>query len=787
MRKADKYVLFFSEVNKKDGALVGGKNSSLGEMYNQLNRAGIRVPDGFAVTAKAYYDFIQEGGIKNKIAQILRGLDTTNVADLQQRGKLVRELILSTDFSEKLKSEICLAYQKLSKKNKSLALSVAVRSSATAEDLPIASFAGQLESYLNVRGEKNILDTVRECFASLFTDRAISYRQDQKFPLWRVAISVGVQRMVRSDKAGSGVMFTLEPESGFKDLVVINASWGLGENVVKGRVTPDEYYVYKKTIKQYKPIIKKQIGRKEQTLIYSNNSKDPTKNIITPKTNREKFVLDDKEILLLARWGSAIETHYKRPMDIEWAKDGIDKKLYIVQARPETIHGVEKVLNFETYSLLNKSNVILSGVSVGSKIAAGRVHVISSEKEIKKFKDGDVLVARATDPSWEPIMKKAAAIVTDTGGRTCHAAIVSRELGVPCVVGTKEATQVLKNGQEVTVDCAAGVEGVVYNKILKIKKKKINLKNLKLPQDVDIMMNVGNPDIAFESSFLPHRGVGLARLEFIISNYIKVHPLALINYTSLSGGIKEKVAEATVGYPDKKQFFIDKLAEGIAQIAGAFAPYEVIVRFSDFKSNEYRALIGGSLYEPEEANPMIGWRGASRYYDPKYRDAFILELRAIKKVINEFGLNNVSVMIPFCRTVEEAKEVLRLISNAGLKRSKTFRVFLMCELPVNIILAKEFLSLVDGYSIGSNDLTQLTLGVDRDSSLVSHVYNEFNPAVINSIKSVIETARKMRKKIGFCGQAPSDFPEFARFLVKNKISSISLTPDSIINILNNLK
>ena len=593
--------------------------------------------------------------------------------------------------------------------------------------------------------------------------------------------------MVRSDKAGAGVMFTIEPESGFRDLVVIDAGWGLGENVVKGNVSPDEYYVYKNKIDKYKPIIKKQIGSKERTMVYKNSKDKPTKNLITSKTNRDKFVLNNNEILQLARWGSKIELHFKTPMDIEWAKDGLDNKLYIVQARPETVHAPQKNLVIENYSLLNKSKVILRGVSVGNKIASGKVRIIKSTKQIGLFKEGEVLVSRSTDPAWEPIMKKAAAIITDTGGRTCHAAIVSRELGVPCVVGAKEATTLLKNGQEVTVDCAAGIEASVYDRVLKIQKKKINLKNVKLPRNVDIMMNVGNPDVAFRSAFLPNMGVGLARQEFVISNYIKIHPLALINYPNLPSVLKRKIKEASAGYPDKKSFFVEKLAEGVGQIAGAFYPNEVIVRFSDFKSNEYRALIGGDLYEPEESNPMIGWRGASRYYDPKFKPAFLLELKAIKRVINEFGLDNVSVMIPFCRTVKEAKAVLKIMKQAGLKRSKKFKVYLMCELPVNIIEAESFLKLVDGYSIGSNDLTQLTLGVDRDSDLVSHVYDEFNPAVLTSIKNVISDARRMGKKIGFCGQAPSDFPAFAKFLVKNKISSISLTPDSILNTLRHLK
>ncbi len=788
MTKKNKYILFFREINKTDIGLVGGKNASLGEMYSNLGKRGILVPDGFAITAKAYFDFIGEAKIKNKIAKILKGLDVQNVRELALRSSEVRELIIQAEFSEKLQTQIISAYNILSKKYKAGNLDVAVRSSATAEDLPIASFAGQLESYLNISGEKELLLTIKKCFASLFTNRAVSYRYDKKFPLWKVGISVGVQKMVRSDKAGAGVMFTLETESGFKDLVMINAGFGLGENVVKGRIMPDEYFVFKKTlVGKFKPIIRKEIGKKEWKLIYSFNKQKSTKNLLTPKAERQKFVLSDSEILQLAKWGVEIEKYFNKPMDIEWAKDGNDKKIYIVQARPETVHSQKNQNIFEEYTLLAKSKVILKGLSVGNKIGSGQVRIVKNPAELSRFKQGEILVAKITDPAWEPIMKAAGAIITDSGGRTCHAAIISREMGVPCVVGTKQATSILKNGQKITVDCSEGTDGTIYQGELKINKKKINLSKVSLPKKVKIMMNIGNPDIAFASSFLPNSGVGLAREEFIISNYVGIHPLALLDYCRLPLKLKKQIEELTPNYKDKSQYYIDRLSQGVGQIAAAFYPKEVIVRFSDFKTNEYRSLVGGNLYEPKEANPMIGWRGASRYYDPKFKKAFIMEIEAIKKAREVFGLDNINVMIPFCRSVEEAKKVMAILKQNGLKRSKKLKVYLMCELPVNVLNAESFLPLVDGYSIGSNDLTQLTLGVDRDSELVSHIYNELNPAVLKSLAQVISTCRRMKKKVGICGQAPSDFPEFARFLVKNKIDSMSLTPDSVIKTIKKIK
>src|SRR6056297_16119 len=787
MLKKDKYILFFSEISQKDLDLVGGKNAALGQMVKSLSKKRIRVPKGFAVNSKTYYDFIEQGGIKKQISDILKKLDTSDTADLQKRGRQVRSLIMKTEFSEKLQNEITVAYKKLAKKYQSKNLSVAVRSSATAEDLPMASFAGQLESFLNIKGREELLKTVKKCFASLFTNRAISYRQDKGFSLWQVAISVGVQKMVRSDKAGAGVMFTLEPESGFPDLVVINAGWGLGENLVKGNISPDEFYVYKNKLKNFKPIIKKSLGGKKLTMIYDSLNNKATKNIKTSLKKKNSFTLSDKEILDLAKWGVEIEKHFKKPMDIEWAKDGKDGKLYIVQARPETVHSPKKRKTINKYYLAEKTEIILTGTAVGSKVSAGKVKIIKSVNQIKKFKKGEILVAEMTDPSWEPIMKKAAGIITEKGGRTCHAAIVSRELGVPCLVGTEKAMEVLKNNQKITIDCSQGAKGSVYQGALNIKKSKIDLKKIKLPKSPDIMMNMGNPEVAFKYSVMPNRGVGLARQEFIISNYIGIHPLALIEYKKLATKTQKKIDKKTSGYKLKSDFYIDKLAEGIGQIAAAFYPKPVIVRFSDFKTGEYKNLIAGKIYEPEESNPMIGWRGASRYYDDKFKPAFTLELEAIKKVKKNFGLDNLQVMIPFCRSVEEARKVLKIIKQNGLKRSKKFKIYLMCELPVNVWQAEEFLKLVDGYSIGSNDLTQLTLGVDRDSELVSHIYDEFNSAVKKSIAKVIQIAKKMNKKVGFCGQAPSDFPEFAEFLAKKNISGISVTPDSVISVIKHLQ
>ena len=790
-----KFIKKFSEINIKDVPLVGGKNASLGEMIKYLAPKGVNIPDGFAITAEAYFYFLGKTGLKEKIKKILSNLDISNIKNLQQKGKAVRNLILNAELPEDLKEEIIKAYRNLSKTCGVKNLDVAVRSSATAEDLPNASFAGQQETFLNIVGEKKLLEAVLKCFASLFTDRAIAYREEMKFDHLKIGLSVGVQKMVRSDLGASGVMFSCDTESGFPDVVLINASYGLGENVVQGKVEPDQYYVFETTLlKNFKPILEKKIGSKAIKLVYNTNPLRSTKNIFVSKKDREKFVLSDEEILTLARWSILVEKHYQKPMDIEWAKDGRDGKLYLVQARPETVQSRKDVKILEEYVLEkskiqnSKGKILLTGLAVGSKIGQGKVNRIMDVKDIKKFKKGEVLVTDMTDPDWVPAMKLASAIITDSGGRTAHAAIVSRELGIPCVVGTGKATKILKTGQEVTVSCAEGEEGKVYQGLIPFKIKKTDISKLKKPK-VKIMMNLGEPDQAFSLSFIPNDGVGLAREEFIIANNIKIHPMALINYSKLPKVLKNKIDKLTIGYKDKTQFFIDKLAEGIGKIAAAFYPKEVIVRFSDFKTNEYRSLIGGELYEPKEENPMLGWRGASRYYDPKFAPAFALECKAIKKVREEFGLDNVSVMVPFCRTTDEAKKVVEIIRNqlqTTNYKLQTLKIYVMAEIPSNVILADEFLKIFDGMSIGSNDLTQLTLGLDRDAGMLTHIGNEKNEAVKILISQIIKKCREKGKYVGICGQAPSDFPDFAEFLVNEGIESISLNPDSILKTIEKL-
>jgi pyruvate,water dikinase len=805
MQKNKKLILFFKDISIKDIPLVGGKNASLGEMFcsfaesktknkkakNKISK--INIPNGFAVTAFAYQYFIKENKLDKKIKETLTGLNAHNLKDLAKRGEKIRKIILAAKIPKDLEKEIIKAYKELSKiysqdiREKKLAtdsrapnIDVAVRSSATAEDLPDASFAGQQESYLNIKGEKDLLKAVKKCFASLFTNRAISYRQEKKFNHFKVSLSIGVQKMVRSDKASAGVMFTIDTESGFRDIVLINASYGLGENVVKGEVNPDQYFVFKPKLKEgFEPIVGKAIGAKKKKMIY--NSKGGTKNIPVFKKERQMFVLKDEEILTLAKWGMEIEKHYQRPMDIEWAKDGKDGNLYIVQARPETVKTIEKANILKKYVLLKQGKVLLEGESVGEKIGQGKVHIIKNAKKIKEFKKGEVLVTRATDPDWEPIMRMASAIITELGGKTSHAAIVSRELGTPCVVGTGNAAKILKNNQAVTISSAEGEVGRVYQGILPFKIKKVNLDKFEKPK-TKIMMNIGIPRQAFSQSFIPNDGVGLAREEFIIANFIKIHPLALINFKNLKDRkVKKEIEEITVSYKSKTQFFVDKLAQGIGRIAAAFYPKDVIVRTSDFKSNEYRALIGGEYFEPDEENPMLGWRGASRYYDKKYKAAFILECKAIKKVREEFGLDNVKVMIPFCRTPKEGKKVLSIMKEQGLVQGKnSLEVYVMVEIPSNVILADGFAKIFDGFSIGTNDLTQLTLGTDRDSELISHIFDARDQAVKKLVSDVIKIARKNKIKIGICGQAPSDYPDFASFLVQCGIDSISLNPDTVL-------
>lgn len=778
MDRNKKLILWFSEISIKDVATVGGKNASLGEMYRELATKGINFPNGFAVTAYAFRQFLKFNKLEKRIADLLGTVDVENTKNLAVVGRKIRSLIIKGEIFPGLALEIERVYKKLVGRG---SLGVAVRSSATAEDLPAASFAGQLESFLNVRGS-DLLQSVKKCFASLYTDRAIAYSSEHKFNHARISVSVGIQKMVRSDLASSGVMFTLDTETGFREAVLVSAGWGLGENIVKGRVVPDQYYIFKATLRRgFRPLVGKTLGAKELKLVYARSGAS-TVNLKTGERQRRKYALSDEEVMRLARWGVIIEDHYQKPMDIEWAKDGIENKLYIVQARPETVHAEKNGKILEEYVLGRKSEVLLTGTAIGTKVGKGWVKTLESVKEIDKFKEGEVLVTKMTDPDWVPIMRKARAIVTESGGRTCHAAIVSREIGIPCVVGASGASEVLKNGQGITVSCAEGEEGKIYRGLLPVKIKKIDLEKISWPK-TKIMMNVGEPEQAFDFSFIPNDGVGLAREEFIISNYIKIHPLALLKIKNLKFRTRSQIEKLTYGYKNKTKFFVDKLAEGVGRIAAAFYPKPVIVRFSDFKSNEYAGLVGGEEFEPKEANPMLGWRGASRYYDPGYQKAFLLELEALKKVREVFGLDNLIVMVPFCRTTEEGEKVVAMIRGSGLGKSPKFKklkIYMMVEVPSNVILINEFSKIFDGFSIGSNDLTQLILGVDRDSALVSRLFDERNEAVKRAIRTVIKTARRNKIKIGICGQAPSDFPDFAEFLVKNKIDSISLNPDSVL-------
>ncbi len=791
MEKDKMFILWFDQLGIEDVGLVGGKNASLGEMYKNLTPKGIKIPNGFAITAHAYRYLLEKSGIEQQIRDTLKDLDTKDMHNLMTRGKKVRSIILNAEFPQELKDCIKEAYGHISKQY-GQDTDVAVRSSATAEDLPDASFAGQQETYLNIVGPEMLIEACKKCFASLFTNRAISYRQDKNFDHFTIALSIGVQKMVRSDLATSGVMFSIDTESGFQDAVFITGAYGLGENVVQGAVNPDEYYVFKPTLKKgKKAIISKTIGSKEIKMIYTKDGSKPTRNIKVPEPDQKRFCLSDKEIITLAKYATTIEDHYSKkaghfkPMDMEWAKDGNTGKLFIVQARPETVHSQKDKNKIKKYILKEQGKVIIKGESVGELIGAGQSNIILDVHDITRFKKGQVLVTDMTDPDWEPIMKFASAIVTNRGGRTCHAAIISRELGIPCVVGTIEGTKAIKNKQNITVSCASGEIGYVYNGKLKYVIDEVNLKTIPSTK-TKIMMNLATPSQAFEMSFIPNEGVGLAREEFIINSYIRIHPLALMHYNDLkkdpkNASLVKQIDDITQGYTDKKEFFIEKLAHGIATIAAAFYPKDVIVRLSDFKSNEYANLIGGTLYEPTEDNPMIGWRGASRYYSDKYRDAFGLECKALKRVRDDMGLTNVKIMIPFCRTVEEGKKVLAEMKKYDLQRGKnSLEVYVMCEIPSNVILVDEFSKIFDGFSIGSNDLTQLTLGLDRDSELVSHIYDERNAAVKKLITQVIAGAKRNKRKIGICGQAPSDFPDFAEFLVGQHIDSISLNPDTVI-------
>ena len=781
------FIKWFSDITIADIPSVGGKNASLGEMVRELTGKGVKVPNGFAITAAAYRRFIREAKLDQQIRSTLADLDTRDMANLSLRGHSVRQAVLNAQLPLDLEEAIAAAYRQL-QGDSTVPRDVAVRSSATAKDLPDASFAGQQETYLNVQGVSALLETCKRCFASLFTDRAISYRVDKGFDHFRIALSIGVQRMVRSDIACSGVMFTIDTESGFRDAVLISSAYGLGENVVQGSVTPDEYVVFKPTLKTgHRPILQRTVGSKEFKLVYDVGGGKMVKNVSVPPADRAKLSLTDDEVLQLARWGCIVEDHYAArrgqmsPMDLEWAKDGHTGELFIVQARPETVQSQKNPDVLESYRLSQRSTVLTSGRSVGEKIASGRVRVIKSSQFIGQFQEGEVLVTDKTDPDWQPIMKKAAAIITNRGGRTCHAAIVSRELGVPAIVGTDHGTDALSDGQMVTVSCAEGDTGFVYDGVLPFEVSRTSLRTLGTPR-TKVMMNLANPDEAFSLSFIPNEGVGLARMEFIITNSIRIHPLALVDFERLEDPLaKAEIARLTAGYHDKPQFFVDKLAQGVGMLAAAFYPKNVILRLSDFKTNEYANLIGGKPYEPNEENPMLGFRGASRYYNPRYQAGFALECRAVKKVRDEMGLTNLKLMVPFCRTVEEGRRVQAEMDKHGLRRGDNgLEIYVMCEIPSNVILANDFADIFDGFSIGSNDLTQLILGVDRDSDIVAPLFDERNPAVKNMIAQVIATCRARGRKIGICGQAPSDYPEFAQFLVEQGIDSISLNPDTVL-------
>ncbi len=805
-------ILAFDEVGIDDISLVGGKNASLGEMIQQLSPQGIKVPFGFATTATAYRHYIREAGLESQLRDLLADLNVNDVSNLRERGQQTRELILKTPFPPNLETAIAQAYETLCERYRPPAITpdnapdpasqsdswrkprpidVAVRSSATAEDLPDASFAGQQETYLNVQGVFSVVEACHRCFASLFTDRAISYRTQRGFDHFSIALSVGVQKMVRSDLATSGVMFSIDTETGFKNAVLVSAAYGLGESVVQGAVNPDEYLVFKPTLQQgFRPILNKRLGSKEIKMIYDLGGAKLTKNVPVPLSERSQYALQDDEILFLAQWACLIESHYSKvrqtltPMDIEWAKDGETGELFIVQARPETVQSQKSSQVLKSYRLDSKSNVLVQGRAIGEKIGQGKVRVILGTNQIEAFQPDEVLVTSRTDPDWEPIMKKASAIITDQGGRTCHAAIIAREMGIPAIVGSGNATALLKTGQDITVSCAEGEEGRGYEGLLPFHVEETVLGDLPHTR-TKILMNIGNPEEAFGLAALPCDGVGLARLEFVIANQIKVHPLALLYFDALEDeGDRAAIAKLTQLFVHKSDYFTEKLAHGIGTIAAAFYPKPVVIRLSDLKSNEYANLLGGRQFEPDEENPMIGWRGASRYYDPKYRDAFGLECKALKRVRDEMGLVNVIPMIPFCRTPEEGRKVLAEMERHGLKRGENgLEVYVMCEIPSNVILADQFCDIFDGFSIGSNDLTQLTLGLDRDSALVAHLFDERNEGVREMIRLIIAKAKAKGRKVGICGQAPSDYPEFAQFLVEQGIDSMSLNPDSVLKTL----
>ena len=789
------YIKTFSEIDINDINIVGGKNASLGEMFQKLTPKGVNIPDGFAVTSQAYWKLLEVNRLYDPLKNLFRTLDTKNFSNLSEVGKQARQLILDSEIPAEIQDEIVEYYRDLEAKY-DFKIQVAVRSSATAEDLPTASFAGQQETYLNIRNEEDLIDACKKCYASLFTDRAIKYREDNNFHHMKVALSIGIQKMVRSDKACSGVGFTIDTETGFEKVVFLTGSWGLGENVVQGTVNPDEFYIFKPALKRNKKsIISKKLGSKSKTMIYAedieNHVIEADKlviNVDTPDEKRKQFIMNDEEIEKIAKWSMIIEEHYRRPMDIEWAKDGLTSELFIVQARSETVFSSKKEpFKIYDYKLKKRSKILAMGKSVGSKIAAGRARVLSSPEEAYKLQKGEILVASITTPDWDPILKKASAIVTDKGGRTSHAAIVAREVGAVAIVGTGNATQVIQDGQEITVSCLEGENGIIYDGILDWDEEEINTKKIKMPKTMPMLI-LGDPDQAFKLSFLPNKGVGLMRLEFVISNAIKIHPMALVKFNKLEDlEAKAEIEEITYLYEDKEEYFVDQLSQAVAMIAAAFYPNDVIVRMSDFKTNEYANLIGGKEFEPLEENPMLGFRGASRYYNIRYKEGFALECKAMKRVREDMGLDNVKLMIPFCRTIEEGKKVLNIMETYGLKRGENhLEVYVMIEIPSNVILAEEFAKIFDGFSIGSNDLTQLTLGIDRDSSIINKLFNEQDEAVKILISQAIKKAKTAGIKIGLCGQAPSDYPAFAEFLVKEGIDSISFNSDALIRGIGNM-
>lgn len=788
MSEQSQFIRWFDTLGVDDVPLVGGKNASLGEMYRELTPEGVKVPNGFAVTADAYRYVIEAAGILPKMRDLVSGLDKSNLDDFAHRGRALRELVYGAGIPDDLAAEIADAYGKL-EADYGPHTDVAVRSSATAEDLPTASFAGQHESFLNIHSKSQLLDACRRCMASLFTDRAISYRIDQGFDHFKVALSVGIQKMVRSDFASSGVMFSLDTESGFRDVVFINAAYGLGENVVQGTIDPDEFYVHKPTFEHgHRAVLRRSLGAKQLKMVYAaGSSRDTTRNVPTPQVDQESFCISDEEVLKLTEYAIVIEKHYSKhaghdmPMDMEWAKDGMTGELFVIQARPETVVSQRSVESFEQYALKEKGEVIVSGRAVGEKIGAGPVRVVRNTQDLNSVAPGEILVADTTTPDWEPVMKRAAALVTNRGGRTCHAAIVARELGIPAIVGASGATELLENGRSVTVSCAEGDQGNVYDGSLSFEVEEIDVSGIERPR-TEIMINLGNPDLAFHTSFIPNDGVGLARLEFIISEHVRAHPMALLHPGRVLDGFERAEIEVLIrNYSDGGAFFVERLSEGVGTIAAAFYPKPVVVRLSDFKTNEYASLLGGKGFELSEANPMIGFRGASRYTHPQYEEGFALECAALKRVRDEMGLTNVKIMIPFCRRVEEGERVIQRMAEHGLKRGENgLEIYVMCEIPNNVIQIDAFSRIFDGFSIGSNDLTQLVLGVDRDSDIVAFDYDERDPGVMEMLRLAVEGARRNGRHSGICGQAPSDYPEVAEFLVRLGIDSISLTPDTVL-------